>query len=255
MIRMNLKNELNKSTRVGPNIPLSRIIIGVSCASAALALWACGASSFDTAPPAPPERKPKQLTTDPLGPSDSPKESEPQDPKRIISLQITGVQPEAWWNNCLKIELDGKSFDIACTKDKDVKEKVVRIPIPEGVKCPVLDLRIETFKNVGDACKERSREGLECNGPFESSPSFVRKHSVAEDRVHFVLSEGKRDGAGTVFRAYFEDQDAEAIRSVKDDSSRAEALGIDFNDAIFELTSPPELPFEISGAAGTKCPQ
>ncbi|NBX17245.1 MAG: hypothetical protein EBR09_07760 [Proteobacteria bacterium] len=255
MIRINLKNNLRKSAHSGSHIPASRIIVAISCATAALTLWACNSSGFDTTPPAPPEKKPKSLTSDPALPPENPKESEPQIPKRAISLQVTGIQPDAWWNNCLKIELNGKTFDIACTKDKDVKEKIVRIPVPEDVKCPVLDVRIETFKNVGSACAERAREGLECDGPFEQSPSTVRKYSVAEDRLHFVLSEGKREGSGKVFRTFFEDQDAEAIRSVKEDSSKAEALGIDFNDAIFELTSPPDLPFEIAGAAGTKCPQ
>ena len=137
-------------------------------------------------------------------------------------------------------------------EDKEVKDKIVRIPVPEDITCPVLDLRIETFKNVGETCNERAKQGLTCEGPFESSPSVVRKYSVAADRVHFVLSEGVSSGSGRVIRACFEDQDAETIRSVKNDPARAEALGIDFNDAIFELSSP-ALPFEISGAAGTRC--
>jgi len=250
-----MKNDLKKVPQWKIRMSVPRLVLGFTAALTALTLWACGATDFGTKPPQPPERKPKPLTTDPAEPPakvEDPKQSEPQDPKRVISLKITGLQPEAWWNNCLKIEMGGKTFDIACTKDKEVKDKIVRIPIPEDITCPVLDLRVETFKNVGETCNERAKQGLACEGPFESSPSVVRKYSVAADRVHFVLSEGVSSGSGRVIRAFFEDQDAETIGNVKNDPARAEALGIDFNDAIFELSTP-ELPFEISGAAGTKC--
>lgn len=256
MLRINLKNDVMKKHRRQSGIAQPRVVVAVGTACIALGLWACNSADFGGPPPDSPAQKPKKteqnLSPNEDGKTENRSESEPVDPKRALVLQIKGVQPEGWWNNCLKIELDGKSFDIACTKDANVMSKVVRIPVPEGVTCPVLDLRIETFKNVGEACNQRVNQGLACEGPYESSPSAVRKYSSSADRVHFVLTEGVTAGSGRLIRAFFEDQSANSIAQAKEDSARAESLGVDFNDAIFELSTL-ELPFEIRGAPGTKC--
>lgn len=226
----------------------------------ALALWACGPNRFTgNAPenPNPPEQKNSEQNPSPQEVNEGPQAPGPQapaiDPRRSVALQITGVQPESWWNNCLKVELGGKSFDIACTKDTNVTGKVVRIPIPDGITCPSLKLRLVTFKNVGSTCAEKASAGQTCNGPYETSPSFVRAFEKADERVHFVVTEASQAGGGKLMRVHFEDQPKESIADAKRDPVLASRLGIDFNDAIFDIKTL-ELPFEIQGAAGTKCP-
>ncbi|MEY3901405.1 MAG: hypothetical protein RL189_711 [Pseudomonadota bacterium] len=258
MIRINLKNGLSESMRKRAKAELPRLVVGVLAGFVSIALWACNDTNFGGNPPTPPAASGKKTDPNLSPPEDgrgsNPKEGEPLDPKRVVSLQITGLQPEAWWNNCLKIEMNGKTFDIACSKDKSAIGKVVRLPIPDGVDCPVLDLHLETYKNVGETCNERARQGLPCEGPFSKNPDSVRKHSVSAERIHFVLSEGTQSSTSRVIRAFFEDQDGETIRRAKQDASLAEPLGVDFNDAIFELSTL-GAPFEIAGAAGTKCPR
>jgi hypothetical protein len=257
MFRINLKNDLLNETRRKTPLSAPRVSVAIMTAVTAAGVWACSSSNFDVTPPGPTVTPSgKKNEPQPLNPADggsgNPRESEPQDPKRVLSLQITGVQPDAWWNNCLKIEMGEKTFDIGCTKDKNVTSNVVRIPIPDGVDCPVIDLKISTFRNTGDACRERTAQGLACEGPFESEPFATRSFSSAEGRPHFVLSDGQAAGTLKVVRAFYEDQDAQSIRDAKDDPAKAEQLGIDFNDAIFDIKTG-GLPFEIRGAPGTKC--
>lgn len=258
MVRINLKTKRSRQAVRNMKVSLQRAVLAVLATLAVAGLWACSGSAFDTTPPGPAvnpsgkKNEPQPLNPDEGG-GGNPRESEPQDPKRVLSLQITGVQPEAWWNNCLKIELGEKTFDIGCTKDKNVTSNIVRIPIPDGVECPVIDLKIETFRNTGNTCRERAAEGLSCEGPFEFAPFATRRFSSPEGRVHFVLSDGPAGTAGKMVRAFYEDQDEQSIRQAKEESARAEELGIDFNDAIFDIKTS-GLPFEILGAPGTKCP-
>lgn len=258
MFRINLRESLQHRTRRTRGISLPRIVLAMLTGLVAFALWACGSSNFRGAgsdnrnPPAqgnpgdtsPPENGDQQKAPE--------RDDSPLDPKRTLVLQVMGLQPEAWWNNCLKVELGGKSFDIACTKENSVVGKVVRIPIPEGVNCPVLNLKMESYVNVGSECAERKQAGQPCNGPFEAAPRYVRSHANATDRVHFVLSEAAQQGGGKLIRVHFEDQPSEKISLAKSDPSRVRELGIDFNDAVFDIKTI-ELPFEIQGAAGTKC--
>ena len=257
MVRINLKNKHPGQAPRITALSAPRLCIAIMTAFTAAGVWACSASNFDFNPPGPTVTPSgKKNEPQPLNPVDggggNPKESEPLEPRRVLSLQITGVQPDAWWNNCLKIEMGEKTFDIGCTKDKNVTSNVVRIPIPDGVDCPVIDLRVETFRNTGDACRERAAQGLSCEGPFETTAFATSRFSTAEGRPHFVLSDGPAAGPGKLVRAFFEDQDSQNIVEAKDDPAKAEQLGIDFNDAIFDLRTS-GMPFEIRGAPGTKC--
>jgi len=258
MFRINLMTSLQHRGRRSLGVSVPRILLAAATGVVAFALWACGSSNFRGAGsenPAPPptgnelEKSPPEYGEQQKAPER--KETSP-DPRRSIVLQVTGLQPEAWWNNCLKVELGGKSFDIACTRENSVVGKVVRIPIPDGVNCPVLNLKIESFVNVGTECAERRKIGQTCNGPFESTPRHVRSHDKASDRVHFVLTEAAQSGNGKLIRVHFEDQPTESITLAKNDPTRTRELGIDFNDAVFDIKTL-ELPFEIQGAAGTKC--
>lgn len=262
MVRINLINDLSKSGAVATHIPLPRLFLALVSAFVALALWACSSTDFSGTAPANPNPQPEQHSEQNPSPLEEGKAENagpankgetPTDPKRSLALQITGIQPEAWWNNCLKVELGGKSFNIACTKDINVTGKVVRIPVPEGVSCPVLNLKVESFKNTGSTCAERTLKSQTCNGPFEATPSFVRSHATAADRVNFVLTDVSQASGGRLVRVYFEDQSAESINKAKADPNSAVDLGIDFNDAIFDIKTL-EMPFEIQGAPSTKCP-
>ena len=260
MFRINLRPGIKAKASRRVSISVPRLVVAAMTGFIAFALWACGSSSFrGTAPanPNPPNVKDSEQNPSPPengdGQQEGPKQDASIDPRRSLELQISGLQPEAWWNNCLKVELGGKSFSIACTKDNNVTGKVVRIPIPEGVSCPTLNLKVETFMNVGTACADKARLGQTCNGPFESLATFVRSHDKPADRAHFVLSEAAQAGGGKLIRVYFEDQPTQKIDQVKMDPGKAKELGIDYNDAIFDIKTL-ELPFEIQGAAGTKCP-
>lgn len=235
---------------------MPRIFVALMCGTAALLLWACSSTDFKgSAPRAPktPENKEQDKERSPNESGQLRNESPPIDPKRALSLQITGLQPEAWWNNCLKVELGGKSFSIACTKDNNVTGRVVTIPIPEGVTCPKLKLKVETFVNEGGECAERFREGLSCNGPYATVPTMTRDHSLPADRPHFILSEERTSGTGKLLRVYFEDQPTDRLEDAEARPEIASELGIDFNDAVFEIRTL-EAPFEIDGSAGTRCP-
>lgn len=263
MLQVNLRYGIHGKRSVFGRISLPRLVFAVMMGVVAFALWACDSNAFrGSAPdnPNPPVKKnseqnqsPEEVNQQPQRPpSTGPQEAPPLDPKRSVAIQVTGIQPEGWWNNCLKVEVGGKSLDIACTKDANVTGRVVRIPIPDGVSCPSLKIKVETFKNVGPACAERARTGQACDGPYETTPSFVRSFEKADERVHFVLTEANQSGTGRLMRVHFEDQPKENIDAAKSDSSQSVQLGIDFNDAIFDIKTL-ELPFEIQGAAGTKC--
>lgn len=235
---------------------LPRIFVAITCGAVALLLWACSSTDFKgSAPRVPkaPENAEKENERSPNESGQLRNESPPIDPKRALTLQITGLQPEAWWNNCLKVELGGKSFSIACTKDSNVTGRVVTIPIPEGVTCPKLKLKVETFVNEGNECAERFREGLSCEGPYSAVPTMTRDHSVPSDRPHFILSEERTSGTGKLLRVYFEDQPTARLEDAQAQPDIAGELGIDFNDAVFEIRTL-EAPFEIEGSAGTRCP-
>jgi hypothetical protein len=237
-------------------ISIPRLSVALLFAFTAFALWACGSTDFKGSAPGNP-KDPKNLdipkTVSPGEEGPLQKEAPPIDPKRALNLQITGLQPEAWWNNCLNIEMGDQSFAIACTKDENVTGRIVTIPIPEGVSCPSLKISVETYVNVGDTCADRFRRGLPCLGPYDSTPTFRREHHKASDRPHFILTEEDSQSAGQLVRVYFEDQPTRKLESVQAQPERASELGIDFNDAVFEIKTI-ELPFEIEGAAGTKCP-
>lgn len=256
MHRVNLLGR--KARGIGRNMPISgaRVCVALLFAATALVLWACSSNDFRGSAPTNPKNPEKPDTPKSVSPDENGRlqnESPPIDPKRALNLQITGLQPEAWWNNCLKVEIGDKSFSIACTKDKNVTGRVVTIPIPEGVTCPSLKVSVETFVNEGSECAERYREGLVCEGPYSSVPTFTRQHHQAADRPHFILSEEKTQGSGKMVRIYFEDQPTSKLEFAQVQPERASELGIDFNDAIFEIKTL-EMPFEILGAAGTKCP-
>lgn len=256
MHRVNLRNGITKTSGYTNNIAITRVSVALLFVATAFVLWACSSTDFKGSTPKVPQKpevveQPSKVSPDE---NENPQsESPPIDPKRALNLQITGLQPEAWWNNCLKVEVGDKSFAIACTKDKNVTGRVVSIPIPEGVSCPQLKLSVETFVNEGNACAERFRDGLACLGPYGASPTYTRDHHKVADRPHFILSEEKTSGSGKLVRVYFEDQPTAKLESVQAQPERANELGIDFNDAIFEIKTL-ELPFEILGAAGTKCP-
>lgn len=263
MVRINLKREKSHeplSSLRETSVP--RLLAGSVTGVIAFSLWACSDGNFKGSQPVrpsePPQRESSELVPSPpekgTQPEEKRQESPPLDPRRTLQLQITGVQPESWWNNCLKIELAGKTFDIGCTKEANVIGKTVKIAIPEGTDCPVLNLKIETFVNTGNECATRTQSGLTCNGPFEAAPRFVRSHANSADRGNFVLSEAVSSGGGRSVRVYFEDQPLAKLNEAKSNPSLAEELGIDFNDAIFDIKTT-ELPFEILGAAGTRCGQ
>jgi hypothetical protein len=258
MFRINLNDSLQSRAHRSQGISLPRILLAVATGVVAFFLWACSSNNFRGAGSENPQRPSPDSGAETSPPENGDQQQAPPrndsspDPRRTVVLQVMGLQPEAWWNNCLKVELGGKSFDIACTKESSVVGKVVRIPIPDGVNCPVLNLKIESFVNVGSECAERRQAGQPCNGPFESAPRYVRSYDKSADRVHFVLTEAAQSGGGKLIRVHFEDQPTESITMAKTDPSRTRDLGIDFNDAVFDIKTL-ELPFEIQGAAGTKC--
>jgi len=256
MHRVNLLDKSKRNLSSNAPIPLARLGVALLFAATALALWACSSTDFQGSAPGAPKEPEAPDTPKTISPDEDGRlvgEAPPIDPKRALNLQITGLQPEAWWNNCLKVEIGDKSFSIACTKDKNVTGRVVSIPIPEGVSCPSLKLSVETFVNIGNTCAERFRDGLACQGPYSATPTFIREHHQASDRPHFILSEESAQGDGQLVRVYFEDQPTASLESAQTQPERASELGIDFNDAIFEIKTL-EMPFEIQGAAGTKCP-
>ncbi|MEY4065478.1 MAG: hypothetical protein RIR26_1686 [Pseudomonadota bacterium] len=263
MVRINLiRNKVRQSSRSEREFSLPRVVAGSVVGLVAISLWACSDSNFKGSQPVrpsePPKRNGSELVPSPAEPGTQPEEkrqeSPPLDPRRTLQLQITGVQPESWWNNCLKIELAGKTFDIGCSKEANVIGKTVKIAIPEGTECPVLNLKMETFVNVGSECATRAQSGLSCMGPFEATPRFSRSYESAADRGNFVLSETALGGTGRTVRVYFEDQPLAKLNEAKSNPTLAEELGIDFNDAIFDIKTT-ELPFEISGAPSTRCGQ
>ena len=263
MLHVNLRHGLVQKQPFISHISIPRLIFAVLTGVLAFVLWACDSSSFRGSSPENPNpqvrknseqnQSPPESNAQPQPPPTSgPQEAPPLDPKRSVALQVTGIQPEGWWNNCLKVELNGKSFAIACTKDANVTGRVVRIPIPDGVSCPSLKLFVETFKNLGSTCSDGARSKQPCSGPYETSPSFVRAFENSEDRLHFVVTEAKQAGGGKMIRVHYEDQPKDNIEAAKADSSQSARLGIDFNDAIFDIQTL-EVPFEIQGAAGTRC--
>lgn len=256
MHRVNLSLNKRRKSLCSIDVPAPRLLVALMFGSSALALWACSSTDFrggSSTSPKKPDVSDTPLERSPDEGGNLQNESQPVDPRKALRLQITGLQPEAWWNNCLKVELGDKSFSIACTKDKNVTGRVVHIPVPDGVSCPSLKLKVETFVNVGNACADRFREGLNCEGPYGSVPTYTREHHIVSDRPHFILSEDKLPGSGKLVRVYFEDQPSAKLESAQMQPERASELGVDFNDAIFEIKTL-EMPFEIQGAAGTKCP-
>lgn len=203
-----------------------------------------------------------------------------------IQLTIVQTPSESWWKNCLQARTQVSTgwTPVACNKEAGATGKTVNLPGLEG-QCNSIELRVDTFKNMGSACQP----GLPCNGPYPSAPDFSRLPQA--EPIHFQIygAETIRQpdplirsnaswplpdfnqladqmaayrGAGKAnqwLRVFFEDQPAARISGVRDGRLNAQDSGIDFNDYVFDIKGE-NIRFTIEGnpvqgsETGSECP-
>ena len=159
-------------------------------------------------------------------------------PGKLLHMQIAQLQPEAWWNNCLKVSLGDQTVDMGCTKDASPL-KVARFTLPQYTTCVDLKVEVGTFKNMGNECVERAKMGLACEGPYPAVADFIRSPSESSQLKFFKFE--KTSTSAQALKVSFEDQDEAALESAAANpqgggsTSSADELGIDFNDLVFEV--------------------
>jgi hypothetical protein len=193
-----------------------------------------------------------------------------------ISLNVIQTSSESWWRNCLYAKTaysNGWGF-VSCNKDTTGNQTSVSLPAMAGV-CNVISLKIETYKNVGSTCADRARHGLSCEGPYYDQPDSAASpqsdaFSISSGKTSaysiytvdninnpdpmiisnsnwavpdFRSLQGQMaswNGANTKntwVRVFFEDQSAAAIAQARQSQSQQRALGVDYNDYVFDLKS------------------
>ena len=157
----------------------------------------------------------------------SPEQNTNTDPKsptgksRIFTFLITKLKTDALYKNCLTLQLDGKSYTLACNKDFTVQVPK-QFELAAANSCYKLNFTIASYKPVDEPdCIKRiqaNREFHTCeynSVPFQSS----------------VLGQSPR------FRVLSKDTTGNIAQSVKDlDISFEDRADGDFNDYAYALT-------------------
>jgi hypothetical protein len=234
----------------------------------------CGSDFFGTSPKprrkvpqtiSPPEKETPRLPNtvqDPTPGEGTGKENVTGVKSDAIQLTIVQAPSESWWKNCLlaRTQMSNDWTLVACNKDASLGGKTVNLPGLQG-QCNIIEMRIETYKNLGDACKP----GQPCKGPYPMTPHSDRSPvSDPENfRIYDSSSVGQPDplirsnanwqipdfvrlseemtfyrgmsNANQWLRIFFEDQAADRIVGVREGHLSAEGSGIDFNDYVFDI--------------------
>lgn len=193
-----------------------------------------------------------------------------------ISLDVIQTSSESWWRNCLYAKTNHSNgwIFVSCNKGTAGNRASVSLPGVSGA-CNIISLKIETFKNLGSACADRARLGQSCEGPYSDQPdgqatpqsdafttsntktSAYSMYTVNNLNTPDPLIVSNSDWAVPDFRAlqsqmtnwasaragnrwvrvFFEDQSPSAIEQSRASQERQRALGVDYNDYVFDLRS------------------
>lgn len=223
-------------------------------------------------PPASPVPPPVTIV-DPPGPSPTPTSTvvPPQGTPVEVELKVLTLKPDAWWKSCLSAGFVGGSTDkltlIGCNKDNDVQTGTTKTLTGYSGKCNTLRFVVQIYRNQGSECETNLARDPKavCMGPYSAKEDFTRSTQVASGSTFFKFYDARKqnpldslillssdlkaridadeksapafsqNSANRWIRAFFEDQPEESIASTRADASRAEALGVDYNDFIFDV--------------------
>ena len=216
---------------------------------------------------------------EPFPPSETP-ETKPTPPgdKVLLELKVVQNNYEAWWKNCLDITVGSETKRIACNKDAAGLGVTRYFLADKPPACNRVRVSIGTYKNIGDNCSKRLKQGLECNGPYPSSPDWTRSPSRASEAEFYfgydfkgILSRDalikfptdyptlqkamenyRAGGANRWLRLFFEDQPKENVDAVRRAPGTWHEKGVDFNDYTFDVKGENVL-FYVEGAGPQGC--
>jgi hypothetical protein len=199
-------------------------------------------------------------------------------PSNTISLSVIQSDSESWWKNCLyaKTKQSPTWVPVSCNKKSAgfPANGTVTLPAKEN-ECNTLQIKMESFRNQGEACNERKLKGLSCEGPYSPSPDATRMPaSNSQNNFRLYDSKGianpetlilsnatwnlpdfkKLQSEMNAFRgdskknqwirAFFEDKSEATIADAKaainggpSGAAHAKSLGVDFNDYVFDIKS------------------
>jgi hypothetical protein len=149
-----------------------------------------------------------------------------------IALELQPAPPESWWNNCVTVTYNGKSFDAGCSKVGGGL-KLITIPVAEGESCAALTFEVKTYLNQGSECRTRVAAGQSCEGPYGATPDFTRVSSEEGAARYFQWLKAP-ERADTTLR--FEDQTKENYDAALANPAEADAkYGVDFDDVVIRI--------------------
>jgi hypothetical protein len=208
-----------------------------------------------------------------------------------IEIEVLESSSESWWRNCLlaRSMYSPQWVRVSCNKGAGSDKMVAKLPGIPGL-CNAISIRIETYKNIGDACSIRAQQGQPCEGPYPSDPDVITEpswdatttspskasafsvYSVQNAQTPDPLIRGnqnwrlpnfvqmgdemrqwlKQNPRNRWFRFFYEDQPSRAIASARAQPNLADSLGVDYNDYVFDIRSK-NIEVGISGT-GARCP-
>lgn len=221
-----------------------------------------------------------------LVPNPTPRPSPPPN-KTYIKLQVVQAVYESWWKNCLSARVEGEEGwqFVGCNKDPNSVGRTVELLASIWPACNRVQLKTETYHNLGSVCNMRMQAGLPCEGPYKDSPDFnySRSPSNASDRAFYriydrntilqpdpliqanagwalpdvqLLSEEMKEfrgpeGKNKWLRGFFEDQPRVNLDKVVQSPQDWKRFGVDFNDFVFDVRGE-NVKFTIDGS-GLPC--
>ena len=195
-----------------------------------------------------------------------------------LNLSVERLKSASWWKNCLTVTLNDQVKQIGCNKDQNVLGKVVTFEAFKFPACNTLKVSILTFKNQGEICSNRLKQGLGCEGPYSETPSWIRNTNQPTDKQFFkvydatnIAKADKLIDSGynfadlqknflafvsgkphTWLRVFFEDQSDTNLAAWEADTGNWQKYGVDFNDFVFDLKSE-GVKFKVEGSTIDSC--
>ena len=162
--------------------------------------------------------------------TNSPDKKTPEQAKSVI-FELQPAPPDSWWNNCVSVVFKGQTIEAGCSKTGGGLQPVT-LEVPADATCISIAIQVKTYKNVGSTCGDRFKQGLPCEGPYAESPEMTRTSDANSDSQNFVWETNAASAESTL---KFEDQPSQNVIKYQGDASKAEELGIDFNDVVLSI--------------------